>query len=152
MILLNTSNPLSKVSLNEDEQVCGFLLVLPTGLKYESLNYKWFSEEISGKTNLEANLSVPVTFGNKIKFIPSVNYIGERKYSYMSGLLIEPPQIDFGSLEDRYLELPRPIFENPEQFDEECNILNLGYLSPNDEPILKNNRNYEKRNTFSNFA
>ena len=66
-------------------------------------NYKWFSEEISGKTNLEANLSIPVTFGNKIKFIPSVNYIGERKYSYMSGLLIEPPQIDFGSLEDRYL-------------------------------------------------
>ena len=36
-----------KVSLNEDEQVCGFLLVLPTGLKYESLNYKWFSDKFS---------------------------------------------------------------------------------------------------------
>ena len=66
-------------------------------------NYKWFSEEVAYKTNLEANLSVPVTFGEKIKFIPSVKYIGERKYSYMSGLSIEPPQIDSGSLEDRYL-------------------------------------------------
>ena len=36
-----------KVSLNEDEQVCGFLLVLPTGLEYESLNYKWFSDKFS---------------------------------------------------------------------------------------------------------
>ena len=36
-----------KVSLNDDEQVCGFLLVLPTGLKYESLNYKWFSDKFS---------------------------------------------------------------------------------------------------------
>ena len=36
-----------KVSLNEDENVCGFLLVLPTGLKYESLNYKWFSDKFS---------------------------------------------------------------------------------------------------------
>ena len=36
-----------KVSLNEDEKVCGFLLVLPTGLEYESLNYKWFSNKFS---------------------------------------------------------------------------------------------------------
>ncbi len=36
-----------KVSLNKDEEVCGFLLVLPTGLKYESLNYKWFSDKFS---------------------------------------------------------------------------------------------------------
>ena len=66
-------------------------------------NYKWFNEEIPYKTNLEANLSIPIIFGEKIKFIPSVKYIGERKYSYMSGLFIEPPQIDFGSLEDRCL-------------------------------------------------
>ena len=33
-----------KVSVNEEKQVCGFLLVLPTGVKYESLNYKWFSK------------------------------------------------------------------------------------------------------------
>ena len=36
-----------KVSLNDDEQVCGFLIVLPTGLEYESLNYKWFSDKFS---------------------------------------------------------------------------------------------------------
>ena len=36
-----------KVSLNEDEKVCGFLLVLPTGLEYERLNYKWFSNKFS---------------------------------------------------------------------------------------------------------
>ena len=33
-----------KVSVDEKEQVCGFLLVLPTGLDYESLNYRWFSK------------------------------------------------------------------------------------------------------------
>ena len=36
-----------KVSVDEKEQVCGFLLVLPTGLDYESLNYKWFSKNFS---------------------------------------------------------------------------------------------------------
>ena len=36
-----------KVSVDEKEQVCGFLLVLPIGLKYESLNYRWFSENFS---------------------------------------------------------------------------------------------------------
>ena len=36
-----------KVSVDEKEQVCGFLLVLPTGLNYESLNYKWFSKNFS---------------------------------------------------------------------------------------------------------
>tara|TARA_Y100000590_G_scaffold62200_1_gene66481 strand:- start:37 stop:531 length:495 start_codon:yes stop_codon:yes gene_type:complete len=36
-----------KVSVNEKEQVCGFLLVLPIGLDYESLNYKWFSKNFS---------------------------------------------------------------------------------------------------------
>jgi hypothetical protein len=36
-----------KVSVDEKEQVCGFLLVLPTGLDYESINYKWFSKNFS---------------------------------------------------------------------------------------------------------
>tara|TARA_Y100000748_G_scaffold287142_1_gene271033 strand:+ start:1804 stop:2298 length:495 start_codon:yes stop_codon:yes gene_type:complete len=36
-----------KVSVDEKEQVCGFLLVLPTGLNYESLNYRWFSKNFS---------------------------------------------------------------------------------------------------------
>jgi len=36
-----------KVSVDEKKQVCGFLLVLPTGLDYESLNYKWFSKNFS---------------------------------------------------------------------------------------------------------
>ena len=88
-------------------------------------NYKWFSEEISGKTNLEANLSVPVAFGNKIKFIPSVNYIGERKYSYMSGLLIEPPQIDFGSLEDRYLANLEIFYSYNDKFNFSFTINNI---------------------------
>ncbi len=37
-----------KVSIDKKDQVCGFLLVLPEGLKYESLNYKWFSKNFSG--------------------------------------------------------------------------------------------------------
>ena len=36
-----------KVSLDETEQVCGFLLVLPTDLNYDSLNYRWFSKNFS---------------------------------------------------------------------------------------------------------
>ena len=36
-----------KVSVDEKEQVCGFLLVLPTGLNYGSLNYRWFSKNFS---------------------------------------------------------------------------------------------------------
>ena len=33
-----------KASVDNEDQVCGFLLVLPTGLNYDSLNYKWFSK------------------------------------------------------------------------------------------------------------
>ena len=36
-----------KVSVGEKGKVNGFLLVLPTGLNYESLNYKWFSKNFS---------------------------------------------------------------------------------------------------------
>ena len=36
-----------KVSVDEKEQVCGFLLVLPADLNYESLNYRWFSKNFS---------------------------------------------------------------------------------------------------------
>ena len=30
-----------------DKNICGFLLVLPSGLDYQSLNYKWFTERYS---------------------------------------------------------------------------------------------------------
>ena len=33
-----------KVAINNDKTICGFLLVLPSGLDYQSLNYKWFTE------------------------------------------------------------------------------------------------------------
>ena len=36
-----------KVSLDNKKKICGFLLVLPMGLNYESLNYKWFSKNFS---------------------------------------------------------------------------------------------------------
>ena len=36
-----------KVSVGEEGNVCGFLLVLPTGIDYESLNYRWFSKKFS---------------------------------------------------------------------------------------------------------
>ena len=32
-----------KCAMDEDRNICGFLLVLPPGIDYESLNYKWFS-------------------------------------------------------------------------------------------------------------
>jgi len=32
-----------KVVTNRSRKICGFLLVLPSGLEYDSLNYKWFS-------------------------------------------------------------------------------------------------------------
>jgi hypothetical protein len=36
-----------KVAVDNKETVVGFLLVLPSGLNYESLNYKWFSKKYS---------------------------------------------------------------------------------------------------------
>ena len=36
-----------KVAINNDNNICGFLLVLPSGLDYQSLNYKWFTERYS---------------------------------------------------------------------------------------------------------
>ena len=36
-----------KVAINNDNNICGFLLVLPSGLDYQSLNYKWFNERYS---------------------------------------------------------------------------------------------------------
>tara|TARA_B100001057_G_scaffold61615_1_gene54993 strand:+ start:2692 stop:3180 length:489 start_codon:yes stop_codon:yes gene_type:complete len=36
-----------KCAEDEDKNICGFLLVLPPGLDYESLNYKWFSGQYS---------------------------------------------------------------------------------------------------------
>lgn len=32
-----------KAVTNLSQKICGFLLVLPSGLEYDSLNYKWFS-------------------------------------------------------------------------------------------------------------
>ena len=32
-----------KVVTNRSQKICGFLLVLPSGLEYDSLNYRWFS-------------------------------------------------------------------------------------------------------------
>ena len=36
-----------KCAEDEDRNICGFLLALPPGLDYESLNYKWFSSRYS---------------------------------------------------------------------------------------------------------
>ena len=33
-----------KVAINNNNNICGFLLVLPSGLDYQSLNYKWFTK------------------------------------------------------------------------------------------------------------
>ncbi len=70
---------------------------------YFDAQYNWYNEEIPYKNNLVANMSSPVTFGDKLKFIPSIKYIGKRKYSYMSGLFISPPEIVFDNLDDQYL-------------------------------------------------
>lgn len=36
-----------KVAIDSNNIICGFLLVLPSGLDYQSLNYKWFTERYS---------------------------------------------------------------------------------------------------------
>lgn len=36
-----------KVAVDINNIICGFLLVLPSGLDYKSLNYKWFTERYS---------------------------------------------------------------------------------------------------------
>ena len=50
MVKISTKTNNELVDISEKGfpyEVCGFLLVLPAGQKYESLNYKWFSGKFS---------------------------------------------------------------------------------------------------------
>ena len=87
--------------------------------------YNWYNEEIPYKTNLEANLSLPVKFRDKLKFIPSIKYIGERKYSYMSGLSISPPEIVFDNLDDQYLVNLNIHYSYTEKLDFSIGVNNI---------------------------
>ena len=87
--------------------------------------YNWYNEEIPHKTNLEANLSLPVKFREKLKFIPSVKYIGERKYSLPSTTLIFPPEREMYSLEDQYLANLKIYYSYTEKLDFSIEINNI---------------------------
>ena len=87
--------------------------------------YNWYNEEIPHKTNLEANLSLPIVFRDKLKFIPSIKYIGERKYSYMSGLFISPPEIVFDNLDDQYLVNLNIHYSYTEKLDFSIGVNNI---------------------------
>jgi len=67
------------------------------------VNYHWFDQLVSNKAGLTAEISLPVTLRNKIKAIPSMNYIGSRDALILSGLFIEPPEYEAIQLDNLYL-------------------------------------------------
>jgi hypothetical protein len=67
------------------------------------VNYIWFDQLVSNKAGLTAEISLPVTLRNKIKAIPSLNYIGSRDALILSGLFIEPAEYATIQLDNLYL-------------------------------------------------
>ena len=67
------------------------------------VNYHWFDQLVSNKAGLTAEISLPVTLRNKIKAIPSMNYIGSRDALILSGLFIYPPEYETIQLDNLYL-------------------------------------------------
>ena len=61
-----------KCAEDEDRNICGFLLVLPSGLDYESLNYKWFSVRYSNFAYIDR---IAIEENSKRKGIGSNLYI-----------------------------------------------------------------------------
>ena len=67
------------------------------------VNYNWHDQLVSNKACLTGEISLPVTLRNKIKVIPSLNYIGSRDALRLSGLNIEPPEYETIQLDNLYL-------------------------------------------------
>jgi hypothetical protein len=67
------------------------------------VNFNWFDQIVSNKAGLTGEISLPVTLRNKIKVIPSMNYIGSRDALILFGNLIEPPEYETIQLDNLYL-------------------------------------------------
>ena len=63
----------------------------------------WFDVIVPHKSNLISTLELPFTLRNKIKIIPSLSFLGERKALQQYGNLIYPPQFNIVKLEEQYI-------------------------------------------------
>ena len=103
---------LDKISdINNDNNICGFLLVLPSGLDYQSLNYKWFTERYSDFAYIDR-----IAISSKFRGLG----IGKSLYLDLERSLDEYNMIacEFN------IEPPNPISKS---FHESLNYKNVGF-------------------------
>ena len=100
-----------KVAINNDNNICGFLLVLPSGLDYQSLNYKWFMERYSDFAYIDR-----IAISSKFRGLG----IGKSLYLDLERSLDEYNMIacEFN------IEPPNPISK---KFHESLNYKNVGF-------------------------
>jgi len=90
-----------------------------------SFEYRWLSKEVPYKPELLSSLEFPITFAKKIKIVPSIEYIGERKHRFISGLSIEPPEVLYESLEELYLTKIKINYFYSEKLDFSISVNNI---------------------------
>ena len=101
-----------KCAVDEDRNICGFLLVLPPGIDYESLNYKWFSSRYSNFAYIDR---IAIEENSKRKGIGSNLYIDLES-----------------SMRDKYDLIAcefniKPLNETSKMFHEKLDYKNVGY-------------------------
>ncbi len=100
-----------KIAENSHGTISGFLLVLPSGLEYKSLNYKWFSDKYSKFAYID-RIVIMDEFKN--------NGIGKSLY-----LDLEKNIIDYEFIACEFnIKPPNPISK---KFHESLNYKNVGY-------------------------
>jgi len=101
-----------KCAEDEDRNICGFLLVLPQGIDYKSLNYKWFSGRYSNFAYIDR---VAIEVSSKRKGI------GSRLYTDLESTM--RGKYDLIACEFNI----KPLNETSKKFHEKLNYNNVGY-------------------------
>ena len=97
---------------DDEKKICGFLLVLPPGLDYESQNYKWFSSRYSNFAYIDR---IAIKESSKRKGI------GSNLYTYLES-----------AIKDKYYLIAcefniKPLNETSKKFHKKLDYENVGY-------------------------
>ena len=101
-----------KCAEDEERNICGFLLVLPPGLDYESLNYKWFSGQYSNFAYIDR---IAIDESSKRKGI------GSSLYTDLESTMKD--KYDLIACEFNI----KPLNETSKKFHEKLDYKNVGY-------------------------
>ena len=100
-----------KAAIDNDNCICGFLLVLPSGLDYQSLNYKWFTERYN-----------KFAYIDRIAISKKFRRLGIGKSLYLD---LERTLVDYQMIACEFnIEPPNPISKS---FHEGLNYKNVGF-------------------------